>query len=164
MKNNFPFSISHFRNRERGFTLFVALVVMATLLLISSGMISLAVRHTRLANVEKDSLKAFYAADTGMECALYWDVKNPAGQSAFATSTGTTITCNQDASNSANQWVVGGTAVSTITQITFLPDLYCAKVTVTKNNDGTTVIESLGYNSCDSTNPRRVERAVRASY
>ncbi len=161
---NFQFSIFNFQKTERGFTLFVALVVTAVLLLVSSGMITLAVRQTRLANIEKDSLKAFYAADTGMECALYWDVKNPAGQSAFATSTGTTINCNKDGNNSSNQWVVGGSSVSTITQITFLPDLYCAKVTVTKNADGTTLIESLGYNSCDSTNPRRVERAVRASY
>ncbi len=107
---------------------------------------------------------AFYAADSGMECALYWDIANPAGQSAFATSTGATISCNKDAANSSNQWVVGGSSISTISTISFLPDPYCASVTVTKNDNGTTLIESRGYNTCDSASPRRVQRAVRATY
>lgn len=150
---------------QKGFTLFIAIIVMGTLLLISTGVINLAVKQAFITNSGRESQVAFYAADTGMECALYWDVKNPSGdQSAFATSTTSDITCNQDANNPGNQWTVGGASVSTIDSIEFLPDPYCAKVTVTKNNDGTTQIESLGYNTCDSSNPRRVERAVRATY
>lgn len=149
---------------EKGITLFVAIVVSATLLLIATGMINLALKQKSIANSGRDSQMAFYAADTGMECALYWDVASPTGQSAFSTSMGTIINCNKDANNSSNQWVVGGSAVSVINRINFLPDPYCAIVTVTKNVNGTTQIESLGYNTCDSSNPRRVERAVRAEY
>ncbi len=155
---------SRIKNQESGFALFVSLVVTGTLLLVATGVVSLAVKQSLISASGRESQQAFYAADTGIECALYWDVKNPSGQSAFATSTGSTIFCNQDAANPGNQWVVGGSVVSTINRINFLPDPACAIVTVTKGISGTTKIESLGYNSCDPTNPRRVERAVRASY
>ncbi len=161
MKKNFQFSIFNF---QKGFTLFVALVVTGTLLLIAAGVVSLAVKQSFISASGRESQRAFYAADTGLECALYWDVKNPSGQSAFATSTGSTIFCNKDANNPGNQWVVGGAYTSVINRINFLPDPYCAIVVVTKGVGGSTKIESLGYNTCDSSNPRRVERAVRATY
>lgn len=157
-------SQSMFGNLQEGFTLFIAIVIMGTLLLISTGVINLAVKQAVISSSGKESQLAFYAADSGMECALYWDVKSPTGHSAFATSTGSTIYCNQDSSNPDNEWVVGGSSVSTINHITLLPSPACAIVTVTKNPDNTTLIESFGYNTCDNTNPRRVERAVRATY
>jgi Tfp pilus assembly protein PilX len=148
--------------KNKGFTMFVTVVITGTLLLISTGVAALAVKQSFIANAGRESQMAFYAADTGLECALYWDVQNPSGLSAFATTTGSTVFCNQDAANPGNEWVVGGSGESTMT-ITFLPDPSCAIVTVSKVDD-TTTIESLGYNSCDPENPRRVERAVRASY
>lgn len=165
MMKNFQLSIFNFQKKaEAGFTLLLSIIVMGTLLLIATGIINLAFKQAIISNSGKESQLAFYAADTGMECALYWDVKNPTGISAFATSTGTQINCNRDANNPGNQWVVGGSSQSVIDRITFLPEPYCAKVTVTKNANGSTKIESLGYNTCDSSSPRRVERAVRATY
>ena len=150
-----------------GFTLFVAMVVMGTLLLISTGLVSLAVRQAQISTSSRESQHAFYAADTGMECAIFWDVNNPdpGGVSAFATTTGTSISCNEDTSNPVNPYpkIVGGSSESQFT-LTFLPDSYCAVVTIAKNPDGTTIIDSLGYNTCDPASARRVERAVRASY
>ena len=152
------------RSESNGFTLFVAIIVMGTLLLIATGIVSLAVRQALISASGRESQYAFYAADTGIECALYWDVKNSTGVSAFATSTGSTIFCNKDVNNPSNQWVVGGSYTSVINRINFLPDPYCAIVTVTKSLTGSTRIESLGYNTCDLSNSRRVERAVRATY
>lgn len=150
--------------KNKGFTLFIAIIVTGTLLLIATGIVNLSVKQSLISNSGRESQLAFYAADTGMECALFWDVKSPTGTSAFATSTSSTIFCNQDLNNSGNSWLVGGATVSTINRINFLPDPYCAIVTVTKNLDGTTLIESMGYNTCDPANARRVERAVRATY
>ena len=152
--------------QQKGFTLFIALIIVATLLLVSMGIASISVKENFLTSASRESQYAFYAADTGAECAIYWDVKNSTGLSAFATSTGSTINCNQDqVYNPVNPQpsTVGGNSVSTFT-LTFNPDPYCAVVTVTKNPDNSTKIESLGYNTCDTTNPRRVERAVRVSY
>jgi len=153
------------KTKQKGFTLFIAIIIVATLLLVSMGIASLTVKENFLTSSSRESQYAFYAADTGVECAIYWDVKNGTGLSAFATSTGSTISCNRDVNNPSNPIpsTVGGNNISTFS-LTFNPDPYCAIVTVTKANDNTTKIESLGYNTCDNTNPRRVERAVRVSY
>jgi Tfp pilus assembly protein PilX len=153
--------------REQGITLLISLIITGTLLLVATAIANIALKQATIAASGRESQYAFYAADSGAECALYWDVKNPTGISAFATSTVTTINCNQNLSNPSNPTPtsVGGSmsGVSTFT-LKFLPDTFCAVVTVTKDNDGTTKIESLGYNTCDTTNPRRVERAVRVTY
>ncbi len=141
----------------------MAVVITGTLLLIATSLVSLAAKQSLISNSGRESQLAFYAADTGMECALYWDANAPSGISAFATSTGTIISCNKDLQNTGNEWVVGGSSVSVIDTITFLPEPYCATVTVTKNGNET-LIEARGYNTCDPANPRRVERAVRADY
>lgn len=148
--------------KNQGFALFLAVVITGTLLVVATGMVSLAVKQSKVSVSGRESQKAFYVADTGLECALYWDVRNPSGASAFDPATTNNISCNRDANNPDNQWVVGGGSVSSI-NITFLPEASCAVVTVTKSGSSTT-IESKGYNTCDSSNPRRVERAVRASY
>lgn len=155
---------THKTNMNKGFTLLIALITTGTLLLVATGVVTLAVRSSLIYSAARESQHAFYAADTGIECALYWDVQNPSGFSAFSTSTAVSIFCNQDGSNSSNEWEVGGSETSLIEYITFLPDPYCARVVITKPDDGSTTIESFGYNSCDPANPRRVERAVKVSY
>ncbi len=152
------------QKNNKGFALLVAIAIMSTLLLISTGIVNLALKQSSISSSGNDSQMAFYAADTGMECALYWDIKAPSGLSAFDPETGSLINCNKNANNPGNQWVVGGASVSIINKITFLPDPYCAIVSVTKSATGSTTIESLGYNTCDAGNPRRVERAIRAKY
>ncbi len=154
------------KNDSRGFTLFIAILITGTLLLVSMAIINLSVKEAFLTGSTRESQYAFYAADTGTECAIYWDVGNPSGISAFSTSSASTIFCNKDTTFNPNNPVpssVGGASVSNFT-ITFLPQPYCAKVTVTKNADMTTKIESLGYNTCNTSDPRRVERAVRVTY
>lgn len=152
------------KNLNKGFTLFVAITLTATILLVSMAVVSVAVREAALSSSGRESQYAFYAADTGVECAIYWDVKNPSGYSAFSTSTASGIYCNKDAANAGNQFTVGGTATSTIYHMTFLPDPYCATVVVNKSPSGGTTIDSHGYNTCDPTNTKRVERAVRVTY
>ncbi|PIQ66451.1 MAG: hypothetical protein COV96_01565 [Candidatus Zambryskibacteria bacterium CG11_big_fil_rev_8_21_14_0_20_42_18] len=151
---------------NKGFTLFVAMVVMGTLLLITAGITNLAVKQAFISSSGRESQAAFYAADTGMDCALYWDVNNAGGDdSAFATSTFSTINCNNTSIPSMGG---GGNANATSTfSFTLTPNPYCAIVTVNKVYVGgnlKTTIESKGYNTCDQSNARRVERAVRATY
>jgi len=160
----------HHNKNEKGFTLFVAIIITSTLLLVSMGLIAVSVQESFLTSAGRDSQNAFYAADSAIECALYWDVNNPSGVSAFATSSQTTINCNQDSANNPNPSnPVGGPTQPPFTMTFFSnpgdpANLNCAKVYVTKNDDGTTVIDSHGYNTCNTTNPRRVERAIRVKY
>ena len=156
------------QNREKGVTLYVAIVVTSALLLVSFAIANVTLKQATLASINRDSHIAFFAADAGTECALYWDVKNLGGGSAFSTTTTTNISCNEDSNNLSNPTpkVVGGQATSTFT-VTFNPEPYCAIVSVNKKYQGgnlQTSIESRGYNSCDVSNARRVERAVRIEY
>lgn len=149
-------------NKEKGITLFIAIIITATLLLISVAIVTLAVKEAFLSSTYRDSQYAFYAADTGAECAIYWDVNNPNNVSAFATSSvNTRIFCLGNTID-PTRVVLGGSGTSTF-HINYQAETYCADVLVAKNADGTTKIESLGYNNCTS-NPRRVQRAVRVTY
>ena len=126
--------------KNRGFTLFIAITLTATLLLVAAGVVALAVRQSFILNSGRESQHAFYAADSGIECALYWDMKNPSGTSAFSQSSGSQISCNNQT------MAVGGNSVSTFT-LNLLPDAYCAIVTVTKTGGGTTATDSSGNGS-----------------
>jgi Tfp pilus assembly protein PilX len=153
---------------KKGVALYIAITVTGALVLISFAIIELALRQIALSSAGRDSQEAFYAADSGSECALYWDVKNSVGRSAFATTSWTSpITCNGQSINFTP--VVSGTpplnGTSTF-NITFLPEAYCATVSVSKSYSGglpVTKIESRGYNTCVAS-PLRVERAIRITY
>lgn len=170
--------------KDTGFTLFIALTITATLLLVAAGIVTIALRQSFLTGSSRESQYAFYAADSGIECAIYWDVKNGTGFSAFSPTSPdpTTINCNADAANTTEkvktnpEKIIGGTVGGAATfggqssiqpsvfRITFFPKPYCADVTVTKNVDGTTQIISNGFNTCDSENPRRTQRSVKVTY
>jgi hypothetical protein len=78
-------------NKKKGFTLFVALVVSSLLLSISISLSNIILKQLIFSNTGSESQLAFYAADSGAECALYWDRKGPDGSTlfdgSFATST-----------------------------------------------------------------------------
>ena len=173
------------RYTNRGFTLFIAVIVSSLFLAIGFSLASLSVKQQIISSIGKESQFAFYAADTGIECALYWDFKLGGENNAFATSTDSTdpnpplptdLPCNNQ--NIAATWSIEHLTDRATTTFAFNfldPDPtksnpYCAVVKVGKNGLVTT-IESRGYNnasvsgsSCLSSNPRTVERAVRVSY
>ncbi|MEK9177131.1 MAG: hypothetical protein AAB923_02430, partial [Patescibacteria group bacterium] len=60
-----------------------------------------------------------------------------------------------------------GSIITTTFSFSLGPDLTdpCANVIITKNvTSQKTTLESYGYNNCVTTNPRRIERAIRALY
>lgn len=85
---NFQFSI----HDSRGVTLFIAIVIMGILLFISFAVVNIAIKSTIFASSGRDSQLAFYAADAGLECALYWD-NRVGGGSAFSDPSVTSINC-----------------------------------------------------------------------
>jgi hypothetical protein len=167
--------------KNRGMTLFIAVVVMGVLLFVSFAVVNVAIKGSLFASSGRDSQVAFYAADAGLECALYWDAK-PATGSAFATSTsgspidcsGSSISNGQAIPGSVLPTLIGGGGSGNPTSIFYFtlnqglnPMTSCAIVTVDKYYTGSnliTHIKSKGYNTCDTTNPRRVERGIEVTY
>ncbi len=174
---------------KRGFTVLFAVLISSILLSIGIAILDLTLKQFTLSSVSKDSQIAFYAADTGQECAMYWDHVNDqtgaTSTSSFATSSASsvsnppsTMTCEGSLidtttagvgsylvadSNDATTtfWIhySGGTSVLTSP---------CASVVISKvsNADGSiaTVIQTKGYNTCDPTNRYRTERGLKATY
>lgn len=153
-------------NDSAGFTLLLAVLVAGLLLSIGLAIFNITIKELLLASIGRESQFAFYAADTGTECALYWDLQ----EDAFATSTGSQISCGGQIAvvpGTDDPATVGGNGfgVASVFQIDFAPEPYCATVAVTKFEDPSrTTVESRGFNSCDTGNPRRVERAIRVQY
>lgn len=59
--------------RNSGMTLFIAITIMGILLFVSFAVVNITIKSTLFAASGRDSQVAFYAADAGLECALYWD-------------------------------------------------------------------------------------------
>lgn len=166
----------------KGFTIFFAMLVGGLALSIGLAIYDLTVRELDLSGTATQSQYAIYAADTGAECALYWDLKctlsrctgGAAANSAFATSTQSVtpvsgVLCNGIDIASA-PWTVTSvlTAATTTFTITFLPQPYCASVTVAKSGIPTqTTITSKGYNAAcppAATGASRLERVLQVTY
>lgn len=173
MKNNIHTS------NQKGFALLFAVLISSVLLSIGISIFNLTLKELILSSSGRESQFAFYAADTGAECALYWDAK---GIDIFATSS------NSRTPNPANPDCVGqaitidnfvGARTLTYAATRFNvnipntdylgnPAPYCAIVTVSKTFTGgiiKTDIDSRGYNmDCVSTDPNKVERGLQVHY
>lgn len=163
----------------KGITLLVSIITTSMLLLVSFVLVNIALKELILSYANQESQYAFYAADSGIECVLYWDLKNPAGPSAFATSTAGTISCNGQSISTGSETsipppsprttsLIGGGGNSNPTSVFLLNfSRGCAIVQVTKGWNGSKVtsdITSRGYNTCDTSATRRFERGIGISY
>lgn len=58
-----------------GVTLLIAFLAMTMAFSLATGIFTLLFSEFQIASQESDSVKAFYAANTGLECARYWDAQ-----------------------------------------------------------------------------------------
>lgn len=182
---------------NKGFTLLFAVIVSTLVLAVGGSIINIALKQVILSGVGRDSQYAFYAANTGIECALYWDITGTVtGVGGFATSSesrpsgpsGCAGTVNifdnkpleeEGAEFDVEPDVDVDWTSDTVTQSTFkLRNFknidnatleYCADVIVYKAIDAAglvsaTRIQARGYNTCDTANPRRIERGLEMRY
>ncbi len=164
--------LSRSRKTTAGFTVLFAVIVSSLILALGLGIVAITMKEVRLSSTGRDSQLAFYAADSGLECAQYFDLV----QTAFPTSTSAMLV-NPIKCNGQDMSVIpvgnGSSATSTFTMYMGYAENIpivkgsCALVTVSKsmvNGSSTTVIDSRGYNSCDLSNTRRLERGYRVQY
>ena len=159
------------KTTQGGFTLLFASLVGSLLLSLGIATFNIILREITLSATARESRFAFYAADSGWECAFYHDRKRPA---VFATSTDsraipnpTSVRCRDIVLVvSATREAFSATSVFTLP----LDGTACATISISKNDENrdkisTTVIESRGKNDCTTNpNPNRIERAIRVKY
>ena len=154
---------SNFQLPTGGFTLLYAALISSLLMIIGFSVFRLTLKEIQLTSTVKDSQSAFYAADVGIECALYWDFQTV--RSAFDPTDTTTHTIG--CVGAQKDITGGGGPNQTFLWSIGLPDSsYCIELLVRKRTVPVrdTRVESRGLSSCDAANPRRVERAIEVRY
>lgn len=144
---------------NKGFVILFAVTLAALLLSIALSVGEIAEKEIKFRTSATATNHAFFAADTGIECAL---ANNKSGSTAFTEGGPDTISC------------LGGTITlqgSSSPWSFLLPGLggtnACALVTVTKNPPLTTVVSkgyNSGNNSCETVGGNRVERELRVVF
>ena len=154
-----------------------AILFITVVLTISMGVLTIALRQFSVSGISKESPRALYAADAGLECAFYAEALNR----YFSTTTPDQTYAGLCDTNNIRVHIANpnpappATLVWDDVNVKFGSgtDLMCAKVSIRKNVDATghivlTTIESRGYNTeCPGTDPKRlplVERGLTATY
>ncbi len=161
----------------RGITLLVAVVLSSVMLSVALSLLDISYKQVLLSSSSRQSQYAFYAADSALECALYWDQK----MGAFDFSASSYLTSGLSCSNAGIPQTItiwsapnidnapnSSSADSTTRTTTFF--ISCpgggtaGKVTIVKVNSGTTSLYATGYSTCSATDPRRIERGLKVRY
>lgn len=141
---------ANYHKREKGAVLLMAILVSGVALAVGFGVYNRTYKELLFASFWKQTQVAFAAADEGLECAMYWDTRVPLPLNG--TCFGTAIT-----------WTPG--AATPATGYTMTTTTGCVNIRITKNAIAPfTTIESRGYNTCNSSDPRRVERGLGVQY
>lgn len=177
----FTSSLDRFRKifvrcqNKKGFVMLFSVLISSLLVVIGLSILNLTLKELTISTSGRESQIAFYAANSGIECALYWDLnlKGNWSRSAFA-STADPIEIDSAKSVPA---VCNGVTVNSDTSATTIFRFYvnnqsgnepCVDVIVKKipdsptTNKMTTIIESRGVNICDDVG-RRTERGLEAT-
>jgi Tfp pilus assembly protein PilX len=140
------------KQNNRGFALLIAVIFMSVMLAFGLALASLSYKQQVLASSAIQSQYAFYAADAGLECALYADQKQQLFQYSATTTPAPKIRCDgADASyhpaapsngiysRDASQWTI-------VERLSLDSNKRCADITIVKvNGSGTNYIFSQGY-------------------
>jgi hypothetical protein len=160
-----PSKIARLKSHKKGYTLLFAVLVSALVLAVGISLLDTTRKELTLTSGARESDYAFYAADAGYECALYYDYQGASGSGAtfFSTTTfianGLTLplSCGTNAGSSqvssAVTMVSSAFMMGTQYDFTFSMPIEgnaCAYVDVNKiyNSSGvsTTTVSSFGYN------------------
>lgn len=153
------------KNRESGrpgfvvlFTVLIASVVLAMAL----GIANIALKQIVLTASATDANKSFYAADTGIECALYHDLKLT---TAFEPGWNGAISCGVVTLLPVIQNPPGSNYFTFLLNIPTPSGEACANVSVDKTIANQTVVTSRGTNNlCGFSDARTVERVIEVTY
>jgi len=157
-----------FTKNQKGYAILFTIVIVSAISVITAGLANTAYKQLVLSSLAKDSQSAFYQADTASDCALYADmVKVQEPGSTFLsvspwTCGGYTLKVNPVAGDP-----LGSYSLNPSDEYSPNP---CFRITVTKkiNSDDSTVtdtkISAKGYNICNMTNTRTVEREIQINY
>jgi len=158
----------HFKNK--GYALLFTVILVSIISLIAIGLSNTTYKQMVLSSGAHDSELAFYESDMAMECALYAD-----NQISLLTNGSTSFTCGVDDNGQPYSLnIVSSVINSTETKYVLTPTGSvvnslnpCFDINIVKDNLSSitqTTISANGYNMCNKSGNRAVERTIEASY
>lgn len=147
---------------QKGFVLFMAILIISIILVLSLSVAEIVLKEMKFSTLGKESFKAFYAADSGVKCVVYWDLVEGAFVSTWPDYPVYDIEC---ANNGGGINISGSMDVNNKTNFSFnLTNGSCVEVFIDKSG-GNTVIDALGYNiDCTAPSNNKIQRGVRFTY
>ena len=155
---------------HKGFVILFTILIAAIIMVIGLGIYSIASRETVLSGTAREAQYAFYAADAGVECALYAQyLDNTSGNASLIAPNAGLFNCGV---NPASFRGTGGINDPYIVKILVDPiRKTCAKVSIFDAALHVRRVISQGYNICDTStldpvtsNPILVERDLDTRY
>ncbi len=152
-------------NKKRGYAILFTLVIISIITTITIGVANSVYKQLILSSLAHDSQVAFYAADTAAECALYAAEGYPPPGTGLPILLAVNPPWNCGVDDNGNSFVVSVTQDSSgIYHLKPInPTGSCFDVSIDKNAFMTSIIVK-GYNTCDSTSTRQVERGILIEY
>jgi hypothetical protein len=157
---------------KKGYAILFTIVIVSAIAVITAGLSSTAYKQLILSSLAKDSQTAFYQSDTASDCGLYADRVLGTTTPPNIITTGGSWTCAND---NLTITPTGGGSYTILPVAADGNSLNpCFRITVTKTTSGTgtildpiivkTKIQAKGYNICNMSNPRTVEREIEINY
>jgi Tfp pilus assembly protein PilX len=149
--------------RARGFALLLAVILTSVILSVSLALLDVAYKQVLLGSTARQSQYAFYAADSALECALYQDEKNNLFDFVAEPLVAGTFSCQGQTVTYTPAAAVSGSRTTTFT-------IPCAgggsrsAATIYKTSPTGTIIDAVGFSSCNAADPNRTERGEKAYY
>ena len=158
--------INLFKNKNKdsnsgGYAIMFSVIMISVISTITIGILNSTYKQLILSSLAKDSQTAFYESDIATDCALYADI----------------VQNKNSPFKNGDNWECGNLnlKVENVSELGYTlsaPDpsssAPCFNISVSKtdNGDGTyqTEIKAKGYNICDKSNRRVVEREIQIDY
>ena len=154
--------------KQDGFVILFAVLISSIILLIGMGMFRISIKETVLSSTARESTLAFFMADSGMECALYAEIKHGLYDNEAPPYSISANLCDPRSPSTLRNAGGSSNTSAILFNLINLDMASCAQVRV-ENNNGVRGITSKGYNICNngvpaSNNPLLLQRELFISY
>jgi len=156
-----------FKTKQSGYAILFAVVIVSVISIIAVGLSNTTFKQLILSSVARDSQTSFFESDTATECALYADaVENltygsPSPWQCGVDRNGRNYSLELGPlSTGGNGYEANPSAPDASPCFEFSVE----NIIPINPGDPSTKVRGRGYNSCDKTSPRTVEREIQVTY
>lgn len=147
-----------YKKNNKGFALLFTIVVVSLLLAISIGISDITYKQQMLSSLAEDSKIASNQADNALECGLYYSLD------IFSDTPTNTYQCGPGATNTLTYTTDYGGSFAYASHSTLNAPCYYIKAASSTTTGTSYTLEGHGFNVCNDTNLRKVERVETVSF